>query len=283
MEQEGSSAGLDSESIGLESGAGISGDDDKKDAAVKSSIDLATGKGVKGSVTPAAAKTTAPSEKEKEEQNAVDKTAEKVQEKITDFAKEKVQDKVKDVLGDPEKGKEELGEVVIDAVNEANAKRAGRVAVGKKASQVSTTVAANSNVAPLVVSHPNAAVASNVAPTTPPKSGQAAASAASSQTSQRIASGAGKGVPPSSASSIPTPSVGSRASGMLDELMSYGRDLSSAVFKGAKESKNIRMLGLATLAGATGWAVGKNKDAKKAQEQEFNRQQAIRQSLMSDG
>lgn len=282
MEQEGSSAGLDPESIGLESGAGISGDDNKKDAAVKSSIDLATGKGAKASVTPAGSKPTN-DQSEKEEENAVDKTAEKVQEKITDFAKEKVQDKVKDVLGDPEKGKEELGEVVIDAFNEANAKRAGRVAVGKKASQVSTTVAANSNVAPLVVSHPNAAVASNVAPTTPPKSGQAAASAASSQTSQKIASGAGKGVPPSSASSIPTPSVGSRASGMLDELMSYGRDLSSAVFKGAKESKNIRMLGLATLAGATGWAVGKNKDAKKAQEQEFNRQQAIRQSLMSDG
>ncbi len=285
MEQEGSSIGLDSEDVGLESGIETLGDDNKKDAAVKSSIDLATNKNVKANVKTTAPKTTTPSEKEKqkekEEQSVADKAGEKIQDKVTDVLKEKVQDKAKDALGDPAKGKEELADRVIDAVNQTNAKRAARVTAGQKASQVSTTVAANANVAPLIVSHPNAAVATNIAPQAPPQAAQAAASSSGNRAAQKIASGAGRGTPPASA--VPTTSAAGKGSQMLDELMTYGKDLSSAVFKGAKESKNIRMLGLAALAGATGWAVGKNKDAKQTQKQEFNRQQAIRQSLMSDG
>jgi len=228
------------------------------------------------------APTKPPTEKEKaEEETVADKAGEKIQDKVVDAVKEKVQDKAKEVLGDPKKGKEELADTVIDAVNKANANRATRLAVGQHAAQVSTTVSANANVSPVNVSQPNAAAAANAVPTPPPTSQAAAAASNASAASQRVANGAGRGTPPASA--MPAPKTASKGAGMIDELMTYGKELSSAVFKGAKESKNIRMLGLTALAGATGWAVGKQKDAQKAQTQEFNRQQAIRNSLMSDG
>lgn len=222
-----------------------------------------------------------PKDPQAEEENVADKAGEKIQDKVVDTVKEKVQDKAKEVLGDPKKGKEELADIIIDAVNKTNANKTAGVAVGQKATQVSTTVAGNANVPPLVVSHPNASAAANAAPKAIPQGTQAAASTSGTQAAKKMASSAGKGTPPATA--VPSGSTVAKGEKILDELMTYGRDLSSAVFKGAKESKNIRMLGLAALAGATGWAVGKNKDAKKAQEQEFNRQQAIRQSLMSDG
>ena len=245
---------------------------------VEGKVETKTTKAVKETL---GVKTQKKQEEKTEDETVADKAGEKIQDKVVDAVKEKVQDKAKEVLGDPQKGKEELADTVIDAVNKANANRATRLAVGQHAAQVSTTVSANANVSPVNVSQPNAAAAANAAPTPPPTSQAAAAASNASAASQRVANGAGRGTPPASA--MPAPKTASKGAGMIDELMTYGKELSSAVFKGAKESKNIRMLGLTALAGATGWAVGKQKDAQKAQTQEFNRQQAIRNSLMSDG
>lgn len=259
--------------------AEIGEDQGGESALVKKTTDSTLG--AKVTADPKTAKTATEAATKEEEETLSDKAGEKIQDKVVDSVKEKVQDKAKEILGDPKAGKEELGDIVIDSINKTNAERANRLGVGKKASQVSTTVASNANVSPLVVSGSNAAVAANVAPTAAPASQAAAAASHATSTSRKVASAAGKGTPPPSA--IPSASTVSKGAGVLEDLMAYGKDLSSAVFKGAKESKNIRMLGLATLAGATGWAVGKRKDAQKAQTQEFNRQQAIRRSLMSDG
>jgi hypothetical protein len=219
-----------------------------------------------------------PSEKkEEEEEDLTDKLSGKLQDKIQGEVKSKVEAKAKELLGDADKGKEELGDALINAANRAREKRnAAGVTVGQKASQVSTVVASNSNVSPVSVSSPNVAVATNTLPAPTPA---VASTRSASQTAQRIANGGGRASPPPSS----VPPMPSKATKAMGELLDYGKELSKAVTGGAKGSKNIRMLGLTTALGASGFLAGKMKDSQKAQQQEYNRQQAIRHSLMSDG
>jgi hypothetical protein len=221
-----------------------------------------------------------PSQKEEEEEeDLTDKISGKLQDKIQGEIKGKVEDKAKELLGDADEGKEELGDALINAANRAREKRnAAGVTVGQKASQVSTAVASNSNVAPVNVSSPNVAVATNRLPGPTPT---AQATQSASQTAQRIANGGGRSAPPPSA--VPLNPTRSASNRMLGEALTYAKELSTAVLDGAKGSKNIRMLGLTTALGVAGWASGRMKDTQKKQQQEYNRQEAIRQSLMSDG
>jgi hypothetical protein len=218
-------------------------------------------------------KTKEEKESETEDQTAVDQVGEKVQEKLADTVKGKVEDKVKEVLGDSQKGKEELADVVIDAFNNAAAKRKGGVTVGQATAQVSTTIVGSANSSPVTPVMPTGATAS---------AANTVSTAGTTSQSQRIAQGAGRSVaPPTSA--LPSTTTAPKVGGMTDELLDYGRQVSRAVLDGVKGSKNIRMLGMASLVGAAGWIAGKKKDAVTQQARELNRQNAIRDSLMSDG
>ena len=218
-------------------------------------------------------KTKEEKESETEDQTAVDQVGEKVQDKLVDTVKGKVEDKAKEVLGDSKKGKEELADVVINAFNDAAAKRKGGVTVGQATAQVSTTIVGSANSSPVTPVMPTGATAS---------AANSVSTAGTPSQAQKISQGSGRAVaPPTSA--LPSTTAGPKVGGMTDELLDYGRQVSRAVLDGVKGSKNIRMLGMASLVGAAGWIAGKKKDAVTQQARELNRQNAIRDSLMSDG
>jgi hypothetical protein len=246
-------------------------DQGKTSAPVKKTIEaVVAGKPVADLKTP---KVKAPTEKVEEEQTVADKAGEKIQDKLVDTVKGKVEDKAKEVLGDSKKGKEELADVVIDAFNNAAAKRKGGVTVGQATAQVSTTIVGSANSSPVTPVMPTGATAS---------AANTVSTAGTSSQTQKISQGAGRAVaPPTSA--LPSTTAGPKVGGMTDELLDYGRQVSRAVLDGVKGSKNIRMLGMASLVGAAGWIAGKKKDAVTQQARELNRQNAIRDSLMSDG
>lgn len=156
------------------------------------------------------------------------------------------------------------------------------VAAGTRASHVSTTVANTGSVSPVNVSSPTQAVAANMTPTPAPTVAQTTASA-SAQSQAVIRNAAGHGTPP--AGSVPTPARS--AGGITEELMEAAKSLSKRVYAGAKGSKNLRAAGVAALASAAGFGMGKMKNrtqnAPDKAQLEYNREQALKQSLMSDG
>lgn len=239
---------------------------------VKKTIEAAIGgKPVVDSQKPKGA---APTKEEKsEDESIVETVAGKAQDKLVDTVKDKVKDKAQEVLGDSKKGKEELADIVIDAFNDAAAKRKGGVTVGQATAQVSTTIVGSANSSPVTPVMPTGATAS---------AANTVSTAGTTTQAQKITQGAGRSVaPPTSA--LTSTTAGPKVGGMTDELLDYGRQVSRAVLDGVKGSKNIRMLGMASLVGAAGWIAGKKKDAATAQMQEMKRQNAIRDSLMSDG
>jgi len=246
-------------------------DQGKTSAPVKKTIEaVVAGKPVADLRTP---KVKAPTEKVEEEETVADKAGEKIQDKLVDTVKGKIEDKAKEVLGDSKKGKEELADVVIDAFNDAAAKRKGGVTVGQATAQVSTTIVGSANSSPVTPVMPTGATAS---------AANTVSTAGTPSQAQKISQGAGRSVaPPTSA--LTSTTAGPKVGGVTDELLDYGRQVSRAVLDGVKGSKNIRMLGMASLVGAAGWIAGKKKDAVTQQARELNRQNAIRDSLMSDG
>jgi hypothetical protein len=245
-------------------------DQGETSAPVKKSVEaVVAGKPVVDSKTP---KVKDPTEKVEEEENLVDKAAGKVEDKLVDTVKGKVEDKVKDLVGDSQKGKEELADVVIDAFNKAAAKRKSGVTVGQATAQVSTTIVGSANSSPVTPVMPTGATAS---------AANTVSTAGTPSQAQKISQGSGRAVaPPTSA--LPSTTTAPKV-GFLDSLLKGDAKLSTALLDGVKGSKNIRMLGVASLAGAAGWIAGKKKDAVAEQARELNRQRAIRDSLMSDG
>lgn len=69
----------------------------------------------------------------------------------------------------------------------------------------------------------------------------------------------------------------------MDSLMKAGSEIASNVMKGIKGSKNTRIAGLAALATGAGWVAERAKGHQKALDVEYNREQQMRQQLMSDG
>ena len=65
--------------------------------------------------------------------------------------------------------------------------------------------------------------------------------------------------------------------------MSYGKKLASNVAKGTKESKNVRVAGLAVLAAGAGWAAERFKGRQQTANAGYNKEQQMRKELMSDG
>ena len=179
----------------------------------------------------------------------------------------------------------ELYDIAIEEIEKAAEKHAQKrsgVAAGTRASHVSTTVANTGSVSPVSVSNPTQAVAANMTPTPAPTAAQTTASA-SAQSQAVIRNAAGHGTPPPS--SVPTSARA--AGGITEELMEAAKSLSQRVYAGAKGSKNLRAAGVAALASAAGFGMGKIKNrtqnAPGKAQLEYNREQALRQSLMSDG
>jgi hypothetical protein len=70
---------------------------------------------------------------------------------------------------------------------------------------------------------------------------------------------------------------------VMDELMSYGKQLAGNVAKGTKGSKNVRVAGLAALAAGAGWAAERLKGNQQKVDADYNRERQMREQLMSDG
>lgn len=70
---------------------------------------------------------------------------------------------------------------------------------------------------------------------------------------------------------------------MMEELMSHGKQLAGSVAKGTKGSKNARVAGLAVLAAGAGWAAERLKGNQQKVDVGYNREQQMREQLMSDG
>jgi hypothetical protein len=92
--------------------------------------------------------------------------------------------------------------------------------------------------------------------------------------------GAGHGIPPAGAH---TATKVTKSIGAMEELMSYGKDLAGRVMKGAKDSKGARAAGLAVLAAGAGWAAERAKNHQQTVNADYNKEQQIKQQLMSDG
>jgi len=218
---------------------------------------------------------------EEESKDVVDKISEKAEAKI----EKQLQDQVQKTIGadgDKKEGLKELYDIAVEeierAVDKHQQKRSG-VAAGTRAQNVSTTVGNTGSVSPVNVSNPNAAVSANAVPTPPPSTARTVASA-SAPSNAVLRSAAGHGTPPVAAPSVSSARV---AGGITEELMEASKALSKRVYQGAKASKNIRAAGVAALASAAGFGIGKVKNRNQKAEFEYNRQRALRQSLMSDG
>jgi len=70
---------------------------------------------------------------------------------------------------------------------------------------------------------------------------------------------------------------------VMEEVMSYGKKVASSVMKGTKGSKNVRVAGLAALAAGAGWAAERVKGNQQKVDTGYNREQQMREQLMSDG
>jgi hypothetical protein len=109
---------------------------------------------------------------------------------------------------------------------------------------------------------------------------QQAAAPRSATVAKQVASAAGHGMPPAGAH---TATKVTKSMNVMEEIMGYGKKLASSVAKGTKGSKNVRMAGLAALAAGAGWAAERAKGHQQTANADYNKEQQIKQQLMSDG